>query len=111
MDDNSKRGRRGRTALLLLALCGVSIAGCGGYGIVSPKAYQFATAIYSVANLQSAQRLASIGPQVKAAHDAHELTNQEYAWLQEILDQARKGNWEAAQTAARRMMEDQVASQ
>lgn len=94
--------------LAALALATTLLGGCGGYGDVSPAAYDYATAIYSVANRESADAIDGLAEQVEAAAAAGEINSQEAQWLQDMLADARGGDWESARTAARRMLEDQI---
>ncbi len=83
-------------------------SGCAGYGAVSPAAYDYATALYSISNRKAEDRLEQIDEQMRLARQAGELSPQESEWLHEILADARNGQWESANSACRRMMEDQV---
>ena len=95
----------GRT--LVLAALLISL-GCGGYGDVSPAAYDFAKAVYSITNRQAADRLQPVSQQVTAAESSGDLSSQEAAWLQDIIEDATRGEWKSANESARRIMEDQV---
>ncbi len=83
-------------------------AGCGGYGSVSPEAYEYAKALYSITNRQSEDSLDKVRAQLTAAHQADRLPNKEAAWLIYIVDTAAAGDWKAANRECREMMEDQV---
>ena len=98
--------RRTRVAVLLLA--GALAAGCGGYGEVSPYAYQCATALYTACNQQDQQQLGTLDGLVDAARENGEISKQEAKWLSGIIARADEGQWDAAMKQARRMMEDQV---
>jgi hypothetical protein len=89
-------------ASLLLA------AGCGGYGEVSPAAYDFATALYSISNGRAADRLDEVNTLIEAARTRGELTANEASWLIAIVSDARSGDWAAAAKQSRRMIADQV---
>lgn len=82
--------------------------GCGGYGPISPGAYQHATALYGICNQQAAARLDEFAVLVERSRAAGELTDQEAGWLDAIVGDARAGNWTDAGAACRRMMTDQV---
>lgn len=86
----------------------VLAAGCGGYGEVSPKAYEFAKALYSACSRRDGAGLAKIERLVAEAESAGELTSREAGRLADIAEDARGGDWQEAAAAARRMMEDQV---
>ncbi len=91
------------TAILVFLL-----SGCGGYGEVSPNAYEYAQALYSITNRQSVDGLDRIEEQISTALERSEITETEAPWLKDIVSDAREGNWESANSAARRMMEDQL---
>lgn len=92
-------------ACCLLAM--VAIMGCG-YGPVSDTAYQYAKALYSLSNRQSADRVETVRQQIVAAQDSGQLSSREANWLFDICDDCQAEQWKAASQAARRMMEDQV---
>lgn len=95
----------------VVALASVLLAvapGCGGYGEVSPQAYEYAKAIYNVTNRKAEDRLAKLSKQIDASRQAEEISTTEADWLRDILKQAGDGNWKKANKQARAMMEDQV---
>ena len=98
------------TAGLLAAIAVVMVlplGGCG-YGRMSSTGYEYAKALYSLSNRQSAHRVDDVQLQIDAAAESGELPDQEAQWLRAICDDCRDGNWDSAQCDARRMMEDQV---
>ena len=106
MNENGKLG-------LLIGLCGIlgliwAIRGCGGYGEVGPKTYEYAKALYSICNRQDADRLDEFAASLKKSHEAGDVRDQEHAWLDEIIQTAQAEEWEEATAMARRLMEDQV---
>ena len=101
---------RSRAAKTLAAIAVVILlipSGCG-YGTVSRTGYEYAKALYSLSNRQSADRVNAAQAQIDAAADSGELSAQEAEWLRNICEQCRNGNWKSAQSNARRMMTDQV---
>ena len=97
------------SAVSPLLACLLFVVGCGGYGEVSPTAYEYAKALYSLANRQAADRLDEVELQIDTALEAGEITDYEAGWLRDILEDARNEDWNAAQKAARRIMDDQVS--
>jgi len=83
------------------------VVGCG-YGEVSPAAHEYAQALYTLSNRQSADRIDEVAAKITAAASAGEVTSREADWLNDICDQCRNGDWADAQQAARSMMEDQI---
>lgn len=81
--------------------------GCG-YGEVSPTAYQYAKALYSISNRQAEHQLDAVTQQIQESQQQGELQGSEAAWLQSIIEQAREGQWKEANQAARQIMEDQI---
>jgi hypothetical protein len=95
------------TASILLATTFVTVAGCG-YGEVSPCAYECATALYSICNRMAEDKLAAVTEHVAQAREAGQLSQQEAEWLEAIVNEAGRGDWQSAARACRAMMEDQV---
>ena len=89
---------------LLLLLC----LGCGDYPEISPTAYQYAKALYSVTNRQRTEKLPAVSGQIAAAEQRGKITSQEAEWLKAIIDDADRGDWQTAQAETRKMMTDQV---
>ncbi|MEC7501440.1 MAG: hypothetical protein VX970_06900 [Planctomycetota bacterium] len=89
--------------LLLIAL-----TGCSDYQGISPTAYQYAKALYNVTNRKRGEKLDEVNNLITSSKREGTITTQEANWLREIVDDAREGNWEAAQKTARQMMRDQV---
>ena len=89
--------------LLLIAL-----TGCSDYQGISPTAYQYAKALYNVTNRKRGEKLDEVNNLITSSKREGTITTQEADWLLEIVNDAREGNWEAAQKTARQMMRDQV---
>ena len=100
--------KRFRTWCLAMALVLVSMAGCGGYGDISPAAYDYAMALYAITNRRAEYKLEEVGRQIEGSHQRGELSDEEAQWLGDIVDNAQAGEWERANRASRSMMEDQV---
>ena len=79
-----------------------------GYGEVGAPAYQYAKALYSTCNQHDEHRLDTISQMLASAHAKDEITGTELRWLEAIVSQARRGDWDAAGERVRRLMEDQV---
>ena len=92
------------TLSLMLCLC----LGCSDYPEISPTAYQYAKALYSVTNRQRGEKLDAMSDLIASAHDRGEISAGEDAWLEAIIEDARRGEWQAAQRESRKMMDDQV---
>jgi hypothetical protein len=97
--------RRRAGWLIVLSLL---VSGCGGYGDVSPTAYEYAKALFSITNRRAEAKLDQVAGQIEAEQAAGKLSESEAGWLMAIVDDARDGQWQAANQAARRIMEDQV---
>ncbi len=82
--------------------------GCG-YSDVSPRATEYAKAIYRITNLQKAEKIQSTRDQIKSDVDAGKLSSREAELLYNILDKAEAGKWESAMKNARSLMEAQVS--
>jgi hypothetical protein len=95
-------------ALSVLLVAGYFFFGNRGYGQVSDKAYEFATALYSVCNRQDASKLAGIESLLASAQSNDNLSPEEAEMLQEILQMAKAGDWVIAVSETRLLMMDQV---
>lgn len=94
-------------AVILLIFLG-AVPGCG-YGKISPKAYELATALHSIANRQDEKRLPIVADLVKTASEKKEISSQETGWLQDIISQCKNNNWSTATRMSRQMLKDQVS--
>lgn len=92
------------SCLLLLALF---VSGCG-YGPVSPAAYEHAKSLYTLANLQATDSLEAAESAIADDTSAGLVSAREAEWLNDIGTACRDEEWKVAQSAARRMMEDQA---
>ena len=97
-----------RFTVLLLVLLLIALAGCSDYQGISPTAYQYAKALYNVTNRKRSEKLDDVNDLITSSKREGTITTQEADWLLEIVDDARKGNWETAQKTSRQMMRDQV---
>lgn len=88
-------------SLLLLVLC--LLPGCG-YPTISEKAYQHATALYGICNRKDEKRLAKYEQILKKAEAQGEISAQEAEWFNDIVKQARSGDWEDATSEAWEML-------
>lgn len=99
---NARRGW-----LTTVLAIGLIVTGCG-YGMVSPKAYEHAKAIYTLANMKAATVLDETERAIARDAEAGNLTPREASWLNDLCSDCRDGNWTKAQSAARQMMEEQT---
>ena len=91
----------------LLVTLGAMLAGCG-YGEVSPRTYDYAKALYSICNRRDESRLDQFASLVDDDLRDGKISEQEADWLNDVVAQARNGQWQQANAAAREMLEDQV---
>lgn len=96
-----------RIAFVSLTCLGL-LTGCSRYSAVSPEAYQYSKALYSVCNRQDEPRLAKVAEQIDTARTSAQLHATEADWLDEIIASAQAGDWQDATKDARRLMEAQV---
>ena len=92
----------------LLGLSLLLTSGCGSYGEISPDAYQYAKALYSITNRKALESLDPLSEKIASSLDAGQLSQSEAGWLTEMIDDGRNGDWQAANQAARQMLEDQI---
>ena len=79
-----------------------------GYGEVSPKTYEYATALFSICNRKDEARLEKISEMINESVASEEVSETEAGWLLAIVDEAKSGEWESALEDSRNLMEDQV---
>ena len=97
------------THILALSLAAMALAaGCSRYAELSPEAYQYGKALYSVCNRQDQPRLTLVAEQIETARAADQLQPSEADWLTEIVATAQAGQWQDATKDARQLMEAQV---
>lgn len=108
MSTNQIQGLKILGAVVLCSLVAFLSLRSSGYGEVSDKTYEIATAMYSVCNRQDAAKLASIDQLVQSVTADNSITFEEATMLREILAFAQAGDWQTATSEARRLMDDQV---
>lgn len=105
----AEHSKLGLLIVLCLILAMVTVfRGCGGYGEVGPQAYEHAKALYSICNRRDKERLETFSASLSAAQSEGEVSEREQSWMEDIVAEARAGNWEAATKQSRRLMEDQA---
>lgn len=95
---------RSSVAMLVLTLF---VAGCG-YGPVSKRGYEIATALHSAIARQDTEAIARIAEAIKRDSDGGQLAGDEAAWLGEIVAEASAEDWKEAERAARKLLQDQA---
>lgn len=78
------------------------------YPKISPKAYEYATALYSASNQHSADRLDILNELIDDSQAKQEIAAEESRWLHAIVDQARSGQWQEAVAECRVLLDCQV---
>lgn len=99
---------RSKVMLLLLSGLLAGISGCQQYGPVSPRAWEIATAIYSVSNRQDPDRLPAVDTVISEAFAAQQISESEQQALRQMLTDAEEGRWQKAMEDARTMLNEQV---
>ena len=79
------RSNQKATSLLaaIAAIALLTLNGCG-YGPISSTGYEYAQALYSLSNRQSADRVDAVQAQIDAVAQSGELPSQEAEWLLDI---------------------------
>jgi hypothetical protein len=108
MSTNQILGFKILGAVVLCSLVAYLSLRSNGYGEVSDKTYEIATAMYSVCNRQDTAKLTSIDQLVQRGTADSSITVEEATMLREILELAQAGDWQTATNDARRLMNDQV---
>lgn len=81
-----------------------------GYGEVGERSYDLSMALLSACNRKDLSQIEKIQQLLGEAAAASEVSKQEQAWLQDILQLARRNQWDSAATKVRRLMRDQVVA-
>lgn len=94
----------------LFVVCAMAAwaVGCSSYDKVSPAAYEYSKALYSVCNRHDKPQLISVASQIELATTDAQLTGREADWLHEIVATAQSGDWQQATSDARQLMQAQV---
>ena len=79
-----------------------------GYGEISPRGYEYATAMYSICNRKDFDRLQKLTAMVEESAESGEISDEEAGWLTGISDAAAEGDWQSATAESRRLLDDQV---
>ncbi|MBX3427758.1 MAG: hypothetical protein KF688_18915 [Pirellulales bacterium] len=82
-------------------------AGCGEPPL-SAEGYETATAIYALANREAPEKIDAAAAKIDELVAAGKLSPSEAERLGDMLEDARRGEWAAARTAARKLMQHQV---
>lgn len=93
-------------ALCLLQACFL-LTGCGS-NRVSPRATEYAQAIYTASNLQKESNLQPLRQKILLDRNEGALASHEADRLFQILDNAEAGEWVQAMQASRRLIEKQI---
>ena len=91
-----------------LAFVVIVIQGCGSYGEVNALTFEHAKALYAACNSQQPERLQKCAMMISEAESTQQISNKEFAYLQDIVGVAQDGQWEDAQAMARKLMTDQT---
>lgn len=96
------------SALLMILWLGMA-TGCREYPPVSTEESQdMIKLVYTAANTRDEARLAACEIRLKQLIEEKKMGEKESAAFQKIIDQAKKGDWQAAQDDALQFARDQV---
>ncbi len=90
--------------LALLVCC----SGCFRYPELSERGYEVTRALYSVCARQDAGQLDQAESIIESAFTEGAINEREKGDFLEIVDSARQGQWQQAQTTLRDMLSDQT---
>jgi hypothetical protein len=79
-----------------------------GYGTVTHRSYEIATALFSACNRKDAATLDKLEPLLTDAVASNEVTIREARWLQGMINKARSGQWQVACRSCRQLLNDQA---
>ncbi len=107
-ENGPRRSSRFRATCLALAFALTSLVGCGGYPEVSDRTYEIATAIHGICNREQTENLPVAEKLVEDSLLDGSISEKEAGWLLRIIETARSGDWDAAESEAKRLMSDQT---
>lgn len=82
-----------------------------GYGEVSDHGFDIAMTLMSVCNLENESRLHKVINEIEQSAADKKLPRADASALLGIANKAKRGNWAAANSSIRRLMDDQINSQ
>ncbi|QDT01100.1 hypothetical protein [Adhaeretor mobilis] len=97
-----------RLTCCCLALSLMPLPGCGNSIETGPAAYANLQSLYLVSNQRDAKKLEEVAQHIAEQRQTGEISAAEEESLVEIINDARGGNWQAANKAARALMEAQI---
>lgn len=104
-----------RNAWIVTIVISILVVGLGvswwwnrDYGEISPRAYDYAMALFSACNQKKVDKVNEIGVLIEQDAQKGQLASRETRWLQAIITQASNGNWDRANREIRSIMEDQI---
>ena len=101
--------RQCKVWLCWIVLLGSLVASSGcGHPEVSPMAYDYAMALYTITNRKADGKLQEVRTQIELSVASGELTQVDARALNAIADKAGAGNWKSANQQCRALMEAQV---
>ena len=95
-------------AIVFVGLTMLPLTGCSRYGELSPLGYEYAKALHGLTRRQRSEKVSSLHAEILASQAAGDLSLQEVAWLESILEATRQGRWSQAVADSRALMEAQV---
>ncbi|QDU57254.1 hypothetical protein [Aeoliella mucimassa] len=83
------------------------ITGCG-HPEISPVAYDYSIALYSITNRELDQQLTEVEARIREAAAQGDLTSTDADALNGVIAKAKTGDWKAANVECRALMEAQI---
>jgi hypothetical protein len=79
-----------------------------GYGTVTHRSYEIATALFSACNRKDTATLDKLETLLSAAVANNEVTTREAHWLLGMIKKAQSGQWQVAWRSCRQLLNDQA---
>ena len=80
-----------------------------GYGKTSQVGYELAQALYSACNMKDAGRIEKVKSMLDQQMDDNEIKQNEYRWLNSIIQLAEQNKWKDAVRESRKLLAKQVS--
>jgi len=93
--------------LAIFCAMALSLTGCG-YPEVSPQSYELSKALFSACNRKDEDHLSRVETMISEGISDGTVSQREADWLNQIIADARDGDWQSAAAESRQLMNDQV---
>jgi hypothetical protein len=102
--------QKNRSRFFLGAIAGVLLSGCGGAPQFSADNRELLKPLHTAVSAKKLEWVAATEEKIRARNEAGSLSEVERAALYGVIENAREGNWERAQSAVLALIDGQRAT-